>query len=109
MFFVIIASGFAQSNKKQIHKSKSLSKNKKATSVAINTQKPDAKTLELRKCHEENLEKSPFKKTLQLSKKERRAMGIPPNKYFETEWELTMNPETGKPDTQNLKELRKNF
>lgn len=80
---------------------------KKGKATKFIAQKPDAKTLELRKCHEENLEKSPFKKTLELSKKERRAMGIPPNKYFETEWELTMNPETGKPDTQNLVELRK--
>lgn len=80
---------------------------KKGKATKFIAQKPDAKTLELRKCHQENLEKSPFKKTLQLSKKERRAMGIPPNKYFETEWELTMNPETGKPDTQNLVELRK--
>ena len=80
---------------------------KKGKATKFIAQKPDSKTLELRKCHEENLEKSPFKKTLELSKKERRAMGIPPNKYFETEWELTMNPETGKPDTQNLVELRK--
>lgn len=80
---------------------------KKGKTTKFIAQKPDAKTLELRKCHVENLENSPFKKTLQLSKKERKAMGIPPNKYFETEWELTMNPETGKPDTQNLVELRK--
>ena len=80
---------------------------KRGKATKFIAQKPDVKTLELRKCHEENLQKSPFKKTLELSKKERRAMGIPPNKYFETEWELTMNPETGKPDTQNLIELRK--
>jgi PA domain/Secretion system C-terminal sorting domain len=80
---------------------------KKGKTTKFIAQKPDAKTLELRKCHAENLVKSPFTKTLKLTKKERRAMGIPPNKYFETEWELTMNPETGKPDTQNLIELRK--
>lgn len=80
---------------------------KKGKATKFIAQKSDAKTLELRKCHEENLEKSPFKKTLELSKKERKSMGIPPNKYYESEWELTMNPETGKPDTQNLVELRK--
>ena len=31
-------------------------------------------------------------------KKERKAKGLPPNKYFERLWELTMNPETGKPE-----------
>jgi photosystem II stability/assembly factor-like uncharacterized protein len=98
--FLLFISTYAQNKS-----TKNLPKKGKTTKFIA--QKPDAKTLELRKCHEENLEKSPFKKTLELSKKERRAMGIPPNKYFETEWELTMNPETGKPDTQNLKELRK--
>lgn len=60
----------------------------------------------LRNKHEEFLQKSPFKKTMLLSKKERKALGIPPKKYYEHEWELTMNPETGKPDFQNLRQLR---
>ena len=60
----------------------------------------------LRKKHENFLQNSPFKKNMLLSKKERKAIGIPPNKYYEQEWELSMNPETGKPDVQKLRELR---
>lgn len=60
----------------------------------------------LRKNHEEFLNKSPFKKTITLTKKERKAMGIPPKRFFESEWELTMNPVTGRPDFENLERLR---
>jgi len=52
---------------------------------------------------------SPFKKTLQLSKEERKALSIPPNKYYEREWELTMNPATGKPEPNKVLELQKKF
>ena len=61
----------------------------------------------LRKKHENFLKNSPFKKVMLLPKKERKAIGIPPNKYYEQEWELTMNPETGKPDIAKLIKLRK--
>ena len=57
---------------------------------------------ELRKQHEDFLTNSPFKKTLQLSKKERKSLGIPPNKYFERQWELKMDPTTGKPHPERL-------
>ena len=63
----------------------------------------------LRQKHENYLKNSPFKKTLQLSKKERKAMGIPPKKYYEMEYELTMNPETGKPTPENLIQIRANL
>ena len=56
--------------------------------------------------HAKNLANSPFKNTLQLSKNERKAMGIPPKKYYEMEYELTMNPETGKPTPEKLIQLR---
>ena len=56
--------------------------------------------------HKENLEKSPFKESLKLSKNQRKANGLPPNKYYEEEWELTMNPVTGRPTTENLKTIR---
>ena len=60
----------------------------------------------IRKKHAKNLANSPFKNTLQLSKKERKAMGIPPKKYYEMEWELTMDPVTGKPTPQKLIQVR---
>ena len=57
--------------------------------------------------HIEYLENSPFKHTLELSKEERKAQGLPPNKYFEREWELTMNPSTGKPEPEKVLALQK--
>ena len=53
---------------------------------------------EKRDKHKVFLENSPVKASLQLSKAERKSQGLPPNKYFEREWELTMNPATGKPE-----------
>lgn len=106
-FFALIASGFSQSKIKQISKNKSSLKTNNVASMVYDNQKPDAKTLELRKCHEENLANSPFKNSLNLSEEEREEAGIAPNGYYESEWELTMNPETGYPTTENLSKLRK--
>ncbi len=62
---------------------------------------------ELRKKHKNFLENSPFKETLKLSKTERRALGLPPNKYYERMWELTMNPATGFPEPFKVFETQK--
>lgn len=62
---------------------------------------------ELRNQHEDFLKNSPFKETLKLSKKERKQAGIPPNKYYERMWELTMNPSTGKPEPYKVLDLQK--
>jgi hypothetical protein len=56
----------------------------------------------LRKQHKEYLRNSPFKETMLLTKKERKAKGLPPNKYFERQWELTMNPKIGRPEQEKL-------
>ena len=61
----------------------------------------------LRKKHQNFLNNSPFKKTLKMSEDERLESGIPPNKYFESEWELNMNPETGIPTFENIEIVRK--
>lgn len=74
--------------------------------IAIKQAKPDKKTKALRKKHASFLKNSPFKKTLQLSKAERKSYGIPPNKYYESEWELTINPEIGRPTTENITLIR---
>ena len=66
----------------------------------------DGKMAKLREQHEYFLKNSPFKKTLKLSKKERKAMGLSPNKYYEREWELNMDPATGKPQPERLFELQ---
>ena len=60
----------------------------------------------LREKHVAFLKNSPFQKTLKLTKKERKAFSLPPNKYFEREWELTMNPATGEPEPQKVVELQ---
>lgn len=57
--------------------------------------------------HKEHMLNSPFAEVLKLSKKERKAQGLPPNKYLEREWELTMNPELGRPTPENLKAIKK--
>ena len=56
--------------------------------------------------HKQHMLNSPFAETLKLSKKERKAQGLPPNKYLEREWELTMNPEIGRPEFENLKSIK---
>lgn len=74
--------------------------------VLDNTNDSDSKISDLRKQHEQFLKNSPFKETLKLSKKERKANGLPPNKYSERIWELTMNPNTGKPEPEKLFEVQ---
>jgi photosystem II stability/assembly factor-like uncharacterized protein len=60
----------------------------------------------IKNSHKKFLKNSPFKEVSLLSKKERKAQGLPPNKYLEREWELTMNPETGRPTFENLSEIK---
>ncbi|AMC11196.1 hypothetical protein Lupro_07975 [Lutibacter profundi] len=61
----------------------------------------------LREQHEYFLKNSPFKNTLKLTREERLKQGLPPNKYYEREWELTMNPATGKPEPYKVLALQK--
>ncbi|GGI56325.1 PA domain-containing protein [Winogradskyella haliclonae] len=61
------------------------------------------------KIHKENLDNSPFKETLKLTKKERKALGIPPDRYYEDEYELTMNPLLGRPTPENLESIRESI
>lgn len=109
-FFV---SGYSQSNSEQNTTGNGSGIKKEAHAVASSSKKiassrtkPDKKTKTLRKQHAKFLANTPFKKTMELSKKERKAMGIPPNKYYEMEWELTMNPSLGRPTPENLIALR---
>ena len=55
----------------------------------------------LRKSHAEFLKNHPYNKTLALTKKERKAQGLPPNKFFEQEYLLEMNPATGRTHPEN--------
>ena len=55
-----------------------------------------------RNIHKENLKNSPFKKSYNLTKTERKKNELPPNKYSEKMWELSMNPIDGKPNPEKL-------
>ncbi len=70
-----------------------------------NTKKSDID--KLRETHTSYLESHPYNEALKLSKKERKALGIPPNKYFEEQYLLEMNPALGRPTREKIKELRK--
>lgn len=70
-------------------------------SVAV-AQNENSKFDLIRQKHEVFLKNSPFKKTIHLSKSERKALGITPNKYYESEWELTMDPTIGRPTPEKL-------
>ncbi|WP_196895605.1 T9SS type A sorting domain-containing protein [Aureivirga marina] len=61
---------------------------------------------DLKDKHSAYLKNSPFKKSLQLSKKERKQNQLPPNKYYEREWELTFDPSTGRPTPENVIDTR---
>jgi gliding motility-associated-like protein len=69
--------------------------------VSLNYLK-DNSVEDLREKHKAFLEASPVKESLKLSKKQRKSNGLPPNKYFEREWELTLNPATGEPEPKKV-------
>ncbi|MGB1307321.1 MAG: PA domain-containing protein [Oceanihabitans sp.] len=64
-------------------------------------------TIALKEKHKENLDNSPYKEQLALSKKERKEHRLTPNKYNEEQWELTMNPELGRPTPEKVAVLQK--
>ena len=67
---------------------------------------------EIRKNHKEFLDNSPYSKTKNLSKIDRKKIELPPNAYAERMWELSMNPYTGRIEPEKLfylqKQLREN-
>ena len=64
--------------------------------IFLNNNQNSELTLEQqRKAHAEIIANSPFKESLTWDKKKRKNEGLPPNRYFEQMWELTVNPSTG--------------
>ena len=61
---------------------------------------------DLRAQHAEALENSPFNATKELSRDERKALGLPPNAYNEQMWENTMDPATGRPMPERIFKLQ---
>ena len=74
--------------------------------IAQNVTAKNAEIEKLRDLHTCYLNESPFKETLLKSKEERLAMGLPPNKYYEADWEATMDPTLGYPTPEKLNILR---
>ncbi|MEE9348887.1 MAG: hypothetical protein V3U80_02445, partial [Flavobacteriaceae bacterium] len=64
--------------------------------------------------HQAFIDNHPFQKSLKLTKAERKAEGKvlgakPPNKYFEQEYLLEMNPNTGETEPEKLFALQENL
>ncbi|MBP9847811.1 MAG: T9SS type A sorting domain-containing protein [Flavobacterium sp.] len=106
LLFLISALFVFTLNFGQSNAPKKESKTNKSTTVAVNKPLTKKQAKSARKKHAKNLSNSPYKKSLTLSKKERKALGIPPKKYYEMEWELTMDPLTGKPTPEKLIQVR---
>lgn len=107
--FLFVTLGFSQekeNTKKQKQNTETKNDAKPSTDVVVVNPKPTKEVLELRKKHEQHLENNPFKKTFLMSKRERKSEGIPPNKYNEQEWILSMNPALGSPTPENLEVIR---
>ncbi|WP_046745685.1 T9SS type A sorting domain-containing protein [Kordia zhangzhouensis] len=68
-------------------------------------QKDRSKTLKQQ--HALYLKNSPFSTSRYLSRTDRKTQGLPPNAYFEQQWELTINPSLGRPTPENLVRLQR--
>ncbi len=64
------------------------------------------KVEKLREKHQSYLDNSPYKETQKLSREDRKAKGLPPNAYNEQLWELTMDPNTGRPMPERVYKLQ---
>lgn len=73
------------------------------SACGTSTEKSDIE--KVREKHQTFLDNSPFNKTQHLTRKERKAMAIPPNAYYEQLWDLTMDPNTGRPMPERLEAL----
>ena len=61
---------------------------------------------EIKVLHRKHLDNSPYKANRHLSKSERKALGLPPNGFYEQEWELTMDPKLGYPTPERTFEVQ---
>ena len=60
----------------------------------------------LRNKYSNFLRNHPFAKLRVLPKQERKAMGIPPNAYYEQEWLYSSNPNLGRPEPEAVLQLQ---
>jgi len=66
----------------------------------------ESATTILRKKHTTFLKKHEFSKRKNISKKERKSQGLPPNAYFEQEYLNEINPNTGRTHKENVFKLQ---
>jgi hypothetical protein len=98
VLFVFI-SGYSQTELEK--KSK---KEIKSDKIAEKNTVREAKAL--RKKHAKFLKSSDLNNLLAMSKSDRLAAGLPPNKYFEQDQLLSMNPALGRPTPENIGVIR---
>ena len=105
IFSVLISfiSGYSQN---KIQKNIKKSSDKKEIIVASNGNLTKKQVKELRKKHAYYLANNKVNKTFALSKSERLAAGLPPNKYFEQDQLLSMNPALGRTTPENIGIIR---
>lgn len=60
-----------------------------------------------KKEYAELIKNHPLQDRLKLSRKERKDFGVPPNRYFDDEYLLEMDPKTGRTHPENLLKIRK--
>ncbi|CAM4424210.1 T9SS sorting signal type C domain-containing protein [Flavobacterium terrigena] len=61
----------------------------------------------IREKYQNTIVNHPFRQQMILPKKERKAMGLPPNAYNEQEWLYTMDPNLGRPTPEVTLDLQK--
>lgn len=70
--------------------------------VSTNTTKTSDNMTDLREKHINFMDNHPYTKTIYLPKEKRKALGLPPNAYYEQEYLLEMNPRTGRTEPEKL-------
>jgi photosystem II stability/assembly factor-like uncharacterized protein len=70
--------------------------------ISFNNKLETSRFSYFKKQHEYYLKNNQFVKTLELSKSDRKKIALPPNRYYERQWQLTMNPVLGRPTPENL-------
>ncbi|WP_299833676.1 PA domain-containing protein [uncultured Tenacibaculum sp.] len=74
--------------------------------IKPNESKALSKIEKLRKSHAKFLKEHPYQKTGNLSRQERKDMGLPPNAYFEQKYLSEINPSTGRVHKENVFDLQ---
>jgi hypothetical protein len=75
---------------------------KKAVAKAAYSQKVLDSVAKLRERYAAILENHPMRKAMNLTKKERKKIGLPPNAYNDQDWLYSMNPVLGRPQPEAL-------